>query len=414
MDVQQFKRSHRRSERGGALASMSLLFAGVLLGLGLAAIIYRAGQGQSGAYFSPGRPFLEAKPVLNRLRGQNNPVSSGSGSPPTPGRVDLGTQDAIVSAVEKVGPAVVNIDVRMTGRDRDLPPFLREFMPRGSDPPPEREGEGSGVIINGREGYVLTNNHVVREANRILVKLKDGRRFVGKVIGVDNFSDVALVKIPGGNLPTATLGSSKDLPVGSWAIAIGNPLGFQHTVTVGVISASGRDLFPLENLIQTDAAINPGNSGGALCDIYGNVIGINTAIIPTAQGLGFAVNIETVKYVVEELLRNGKVNRAWMGVSFETLDEELARRKSIKQIPGVYIASVQPNQPAAKAGLRRGDVITAVNNRPVQEDNMLRDFVRRRKPGEKLTFLVARGGKAMVFTVTLGVMPDLEKLMREP
>ena len=408
-------RTDLNRERGGVLSSFILLFVGALLGLGLGAILYRTGQQSVMAGTTTERGFLEAKPVVNANSTGTGTAAGGRAAGP----VNDQSQSGIVAAVNKVGPAVVNIDVTTSTRgDDDVPNPFRDLLPLPRDRgPQERQGEGSGIIINGQRGLVLTNNHVVRNATRIKVQLKDGRRLTGKVLLTDPFSDVALIQIPGGDLPTAVLGNSKDLPLGSWAIAIGNPLGFQHTVTVGVISAHGRDLpapngLPLEDLIQTDAAINPGNSGGALCDIHGNVIGMNTAIIPTAQGIGFSVSAETVKYVVSELLQNGRVIRPWMGLSFATMEEDMAAEAGVKYVPGVFVASVRPGQPAAQAGLQAKDVIVAVEKKPVREADVVREMIRRRKPGDKVNFTVSRGGKMMNFTVTLGRMPSVEELTR--
>jgi serine protease Do len=389
--------NNRWREHGRGSGAILILVFGVLLGMGIGAMIFRAGRDSAAESPSREHAYIEAQPVVRTV---------------STGRVDESTQTDIVAAVQKVGPAVVNIDVTTRSEGRDIPPILRHIMPDEDTIP--QEGEGSGIIINSQKGYVLTNNHVVRDATRINVQLKDGRHFVGRVLGVDKFSDVALVKIPGGNLPTATLGASKELPVGSWAIAIGNPLGFQHTVTVGVISAHGRDLtspngYPLEDLIQTDAAINPGNSGGALCNINGDVIGMNTAIIPVAQGMGFAVSVETVKYVVDELLNHGKVTRPWIGVSFTDFTEEFAMQHHLKFLPGVIIMGVKPGQPAARAGLKPMDVITVVDGKPVKSADEVRSVVREGKPGDTVHLMVTRNGKLLSFTVTLGKMPDLEE-----
>ncbi|MBW3624358.1 MAG: trypsin-like peptidase domain-containing protein [Armatimonadetes bacterium] len=391
-------------ERGGVLGSLIMVALGALIGLGLGAFIYRSGQNASITAQLNEKGYLEARPVANV---------------PTAGPVDAKSQSAIVAAVQKVGPAVVKIDVttRTPQEAADVPPLFRDLFPDRDREPRLRQGEGSGILINGQRGLVLTNYHVVQDAARIKVQLKDGRRFTGQVLLTDPFSDVALVRIPAENLPTAVLGNSESLPLGAWAIAIGNPLGFQHTVTVGVISAYGRDLpapggLQLEDLIQTDAAINPGNSGGALCDIYGNVVGMNTAIMPVAQGIGFAVSAETLKYVVGELLSKGKVVRPWLGLSFVTLEEDMAKEARVKYVPGVIVASVRPGQPAARAGLKPNDIIVAVEGKPVHEANVLRQTIRRRSPGDTVKFLVSRNGKMRSFEVTLGTMPKVEEITR--
>ncbi|HSB57296.1 MAG TPA: trypsin-like peptidase domain-containing protein [Nitrosopumilaceae archaeon] len=229
------------------------------------------------------------------------------------------------------------------------------------------EGEGSGVIID-PSGYIITNNHVIDRAAKVKIFLKDGRSFLGQVMGGDDSTDVALIKIRADDLPTAVLANSDELKVGQIALAIGNALGLDggHTVSAGVVSALGRPLpgsdLIFEGLIQTDAAINPGNSGGALANIKGEVIGINTAIIPFAQGVGFAIPINTVKRICDQIKENGRVIRPWLGIYGTNLDSSLSKRFEISQKDGILVVRIFPDSPAYEAGLRVGDIIIMIDN----------------------------------------------------
>jgi serine protease Do len=272
-------------------------------------------------------------------------------------------QDQLVSSIEKLNESVVAIDSMRLTRT-----FRHGVVPL--------EGQGSGVIIDTR-GYIITNNHVVDGASRVQVHLKDGRSFEGEVIGVDPATDIALIRArmtsQNESLPAAALGDSDSLKVGQFALAIGNTLGLPggFTVSLGVIGALGRPLpwaeFIFEGLIQTDAAINPGNSGGPLADINGSVIGINTAMIPYAQGVGFAIPINAVKRVVEQIFEKGRVVRPWLGISGLNLNEQIARRYNLQEDKGVLVAGLARDGPSFEAGLRVGDVITCVNENHVSQ-----------------------------------------------
>ena len=269
-------------------------------------------------------------------------------------------QDQLVNSIEKLNESVVAIDSMRLARS-----------PRYGVVP--LEGAGSGVIIDAR-GYIITNNHVVDGASRVQIHLKDGRSFEGEVVGVDPATDVAVIKArTDQTLPAATLGDSDALKVGQFALAIGNTLGLPggSTASLGVIGALGRPLpwaeFIFEGLIQTDAAINPGNSGGPLADINGHVIGINTAMIPYAQGVGFAIPINAVKRVVEQIFEKGRVIRPWLGISGVNLSPQLARRYNIEAESGVLVAGLAREGPAFEAGLRVGDVITRLGDREVKQ-----------------------------------------------
>ena len=268
-------------------------------------------------------------------------------------------ENQITEAVERLSESVVSIDSVRVTRD-----FRYGLVPI--------EGKGSGLIID-RKGYVITNNHVIDEATRVQIHLKDGRTFLGEVVGSDASTDIAVIKVDADNLPAASLGDSEKLKVGQIALAIGNTLGLQGgpTVSMGVVSALGRPLpgtdFIFEGLIQTDTAINPGNSGGPLADIGGNVIGMNTAMIPFAQGVGFAIPVNTMKWVVQQILETGRVIRPWLGISGANMNQAIARRYDLPADSGVLVVEVDSRGPSYEAGMRVGDVITQIGSHPVKQ-----------------------------------------------
>jgi serine protease Do len=322
----------------------------------------------------------------------------------------LGEQ--VVQVVKKVGPAVVSIDTESQGPGESGFPFM---------PGERREGKGSGFIINGQEGLAVTNNHVVERAARIRVTLPDKRSFSAKVVGTDAIGDIALIRIEGGgNLPEIQFGDSDKLEIGQIVVAIGNPLGLESTVTQGVLSAIGRRLdeghvqgIPLEDLLQTDAAINPGNSGGPLLDAYGRVIGMNTAIIATAQGIGFAVAANSIKRAVASILEHGRVIRSWIGISMVNMSPEVAEQLGVPpRDHGVVVAGVRRGEPADRAGLRRGDVITEANGQKVDDGEDVRRVIRDLKPGTRITLKGFRGDKPQTWQITVGEMPSPEQLGR--
>jgi serine protease Do len=310
-----------------------------------------------------------------------------------------GAHSPFVAPVARVRPAVVNIST-----ERQVPGTGQQF---GMPSRPTQKGIGSGVIVSG-DGYVLTNAHVVRGANRLTVTLLDGRTFPGTVVGSDATADLAVVKVPAANLPAAQLGNSASLQPGDWAIAIGNPYGLKFTVTVGVVSATGRALHDGsdEQFIQTDAAINPGNSGGPLVDLGGQVIGINTAEFRGAQGIGFAIPIDAAKGVMQQLIASGKVVRPYLGVYLQPLTPTSAAALRLPPgTKGVIVSQVAPNSPAADAGLRAGDVIAQVAGQPVADPETLIRLVRQSSIGRPLTLLIARGGHSQTISVTPREMP---------
>jgi Do/DeqQ family serine protease len=332
----------------------------------------------------------------------------------------------IAAAVERVGPAVVRIDSARTVKSRTPAlfndPFFKQFfgsdLPEGPKSRVER-GTGSGFIINA-DGLILTNSHVVDGADTVTVTLKDGRELKGRVLGQDAITDVAVVKVQANSLPIVSLGDSDQLKPGEWAIAIGNPLGLDNTVTAGIISATGRTSAQVGvpdkrvGFIQTDAAINPGNSGGPLLNQRGEVIGMNTAIIAGgAQGLGFAIPIKTAQRIADQLISKGKVEHPYLGIRMTTLTPDL--RKQINSDPnskvnvqedrGVLVFRVMPNAPADKAGLKSGDVILKINDKAVTTADQVQQAVENSSVGGTLQLTVRRGGQSVSVAVQPGAFP---------
>ena len=296
---------------------------------------------------------------------------------------------AVIGVVDRVGPAVVSIGVKMKSRSR------RE---RG-------EGAGSGVII-APDGYVLTNDHVVEHAQEIEISLTDGSTLSAQLVGADPATDLSVVRVGGSGLPSAQLGDSDALRVGQLVIAIGNPLGFQNTVSSGVISALGRSLRGqsgrlIENVIQTDVPLNPGNSGGPLVDSRGRVVGVNTAMIAMAQGLSFAVPINTAKWVVSELLTRGKVRRAYLGLAGQTrpVGRRVQRYFELPVATAVEVVSVEPNGPAHRAGLLERDLIVLVNGESVGSVDDIHRLLAGKEAGSLVTLTVLRSGKRREISV---------------
>lgn len=333
-------------------------------------------------------------------------------APAAPVGVTVESQQSVTAAVKKLGPAVVSIDTTTRRRGRSFPGLFGDLFEQEVPEMPER-GAGSGFIVDGKRGFVVTNAHVVEDADTIEVTLPDKRQFRGRVLGKDSMADIALVKIPGNNLPSATLArSARDIPVGSWVIAIGNPLGlFQNTVTVGVLSATGRTLRSpdgrtLEDLVQTDAAINPGNSGGPLADLNGSVVGMNTAIIPSAQGIGFAVSADVIRKSIEQLARYGRVIRPYIGILFGEVTSEVQEALQLPDRRGAAVMRVQPGSPAERAGLRPNDVIRAIDNRRIERADELRTIVRGKRVGDQATLEVLRDGRTLRLKIRIGEMPE--------
>ena len=313
-------------------------------------------------------------------------------------------------------PAVVSITSSRLVKVPQLPffnnPFFQQFF-GGQLPQQQRErGLGSGVIVS-PDGYILTNNHVVEKATEIKVSLADKRQFSGKVVGTDPKTDIAVVKISAKGLPAIRLGDSSKIQVGDYAFAIGNPFGVGETATMGIISATGRnglDIEDYEDFIQTDAAINPGNSGGALLNARGDLVGINTAILSGGsggnQGIGFAIPSNMAKYVMDEILKQGKVVRGYIGVGVQEITPDLAKVFNVPSEKGALVGSVEPNSPGAKAGLERGDVIEELNGQPVGGPNDLRLKIGTLAPRTTVHLKVNRSGASREVSLTLGEAPS--------
>ena len=328
-------------------------------------------------------------------------------------------QRAFVRVAAQVRPAVVSIATAHFLRRQRPPgtdpfsgdPSFKDFYDRyfGQMPPSEREraGVGSGVIIDS-QGHILTNLHVIKGADEIMVRLYPKREVRGKVVGTDAKTDLAVIRIPSEGIVAAPLGDSDKLQVGEWAIAIGSPFGLEQTVTVGVISATGRSevgIVPYENFIQTDASINPGNSGGPLLDFRGRVIGINTAIVSTGQGIGFAIPISVAQRVAAALISKGKVVRGWLGVSLQPLSKELAQGLGSSADKGAVVARVLPGGPAEKAGLQPNDVIVKFGDTTVEDLQHLQRLVLDAPVGQSVTLRVLRGGKELTVPVAIAEAP---------
>ncbi|WP_416340202.1 DegQ family serine endoprotease [Pseudomonas sp. C11] len=332
--------------------------------------------------------------------------------------------------VEEASPAVVNISTRQKVPDRSvaaqqglpdlegLPPMFREFFERSIPQMPrnpggrQREAQslGSGFIISS-DGYIMTNNHVVADADEIIVRLSDRSELEAKLVGADPRSDVALLKVDGKNLPTVRLGKSEDLKVGEWVLAIGSPFGFDHSVTAGIVSAKGRSL-PSDSyvpFIQTDVAINPGNSGGPLFNLKGEVVGINSQIFTRSggfMGLSFAIPMDVAMQVADQLKAGGKVTRGWLGVVIQEVNKDLAESFGLEKPAGALVAQVLEDGPADKGGLQVGDVILSLDGKPIIMSADLPHLVGNLKPGEKAELDVVRDGSRKKISVTIGTLPE--------
>jgi len=328
------------------------------------------------------------------------------------------------SLAESVGPAVVHIRTekitKSMGRGfRHFDPKLfrqddpfHEFLNRFFEDDPQREDRyrslGSGFIV-GKEGYIVTNDHVVEDADKIKVILKDGKEFEAVLIGLDSKTDLALIKVePKQNLPCVKIGNSENIKVGQWVVAIGSPFGLEQTVTAGIVSAKGRVIGsgPYDDFIQTDASINPGNSGGPLLNMEGEVIGINTALIASGQGIGFAIPIDLAKGIIDQLKKNGIVTRGFLGVSIQDISKELSEYYNIEDGKGVLVVEVVPGGPADNAGILAKDIILEVNGMRMENSRALSSLVAETSVGKTIEILLLRGGLDKKLTVEIGRMND--------
>ena len=335
-------------------------------------------------------------------------------------------EDGFAPVVKRAVPAVVNVSssrvIRTSGGNIPSPffsdPFFRQFFgngfPKDFQIPPSTEREqslGSGVIVN-PDGYILTNNHVVNGAKDVKVLLGDKREFPARIIGTDAKTDLAVLKVDAKNLPVLAFGDSSKMQTGNFVLAIGNPFGLNQTVTLGIVSATGRGglgIEDYEDFIQTDAAINPGNSGGALIDERGDLIGINTAIVSEGsggnQGVGFAIPGNMARTVMEEILKNGKVTRGWLGVSIQPVTQDLATAFHLTGNNGALISNVTKDSPAAKSGLEAGDIILDVDGQKIEDSRVLQLTIGSMSPGETVKLTVFRNGSKREISIKLGEMP---------
>ena len=402
-------------------SAIAFLLIGVIIGLGIAIksnILSRSGASPEGTVTGPVKIATSTEESA------------------------LNLQDAFIKVAETVGPAVVSIVTETTQKiparqfhfgppkgffDEDTEKFFKDFFGREF---PEREfkrqGLGSGVIIH-KDGYIITNDHVIEGADKITAILPDGRKFEGEVKGSDPRSDLAVIKIDADNLPVAKLGDSDSVRTGQWVVAIGNPFGFvvnnpKPTVTVGVVSALHRSL-PLGSaqgrnyidLIQTDAAINPGNSGGPLCDLNGNIIGLNVAIYSTTggyQGVGFAIPVNTVKWALNDLIEGRKVLYGWLGVTVQELSYDMAEYFNIEDRKGVIVIEVIGDSPADKDGIKSGDIIRTFDGKKVDSLQALLKYVGEAEVNKKSNVSIIRDGKEMMLTVVIGERPTEEAIAK--
>jgi serine protease Do len=351
------------------------------------------------SWFSDRRPGLT---IVNGQEMQPHTITFESGFAPV---------------VQTALPSVVSITTTRVIRVEDHPflddPFFRRFFGDRMEPPPERrqQGLGSGVVVS-REGHILTNNHVIAGAQEILVVLDETRQRPARVVGADPQTDIAVLQIEGEDLTPIAFGRSADVRIGEFVLAIGNPFGVGRTVTMGIVSATGRGdlgIVGYEDFIQTDAAINPGNSGGALLDQNGRLIGINTAILSGGrgfQGIGFAVPIDMARQVMEQVVERGRVVRGFLGISVQDVTPAVARSFGLDQPTGTLVGDVSSGSPAHRAGLQRGDIITEIDGTPVRNSRQLRLTIASIAPGTSVRLTVLRDGTAQQLTVTLGELPS--------
>jgi Do/DeqQ family serine protease len=361
----------------------------------------------AGAMFAAGNAFVQDMVVEPGIESRQAGAAG----------MDLGQLESVADIVGQVGPAVVKIDT-VVASTRDMEwsplwndPFFREFFgrPPGMTPQP-RQGMGSGFLFS-KDGYVLTNEHVIHGATEVWVTLTGHEeRLPAKVVGSDYDLDLAVLKVEAPKaLPFLKIGDSEKARVGEWVIAIGNPYGLDHTVTLGVISAKSRPVTIedryYDNLLQTDASINPGNSGGPLLNLKGEVIGINTAVNAQAQGIGFAIPSTVVKPVLDELVETGKITHPWLGVRLQMLTPDLASYLGLKQMDGVLIHSVEVNSPAARAGVKPGDVLLQLGDEKTKNSQNVIHVVRQNKVGDELEATLYRNGTTITLKVVLGEKP---------
>ncbi len=336
--------------------------------------------------------------------------------------------ESFSSLAEMVSPAVVNVRTEKSipgggrvyrhfnqnpfGNDDRFNDFFEKFFGEQIPKDHKERSLGSGFIID-KDGFIVTNNHVVENSEKIKVKLKDGKEYTAEIIGRDPSTDLALIKVPSGNdLPVIALGDSNSLKVGQWVVAIGSPFGLEQTVTAGILSAKGRVIGsgPYDSFLQTDASINPGNSGGPLIDMQGQVVGINTAILASGQGIGFAIPINLARGIIEQLKSKGEVTRGWLGVVISDINDDVAEYYGILDKKGAMVMEVVKGDPADLAGIQANDIIIEVNDRKVESSRDLTNMIAGISVGEKVKIQVLRNNKKQNFTVAIAKRPEESKM----
>jgi serine protease Do len=374
---------------------------------------------------------MQRKPIITLVAALVLALTLAGANSPAWARMENGAPASFTQLVKEAGPAVVNIATKReaVSRRSPFPEGFQERFPGRQDPfqeffdrffggePPTRDSRprslGSGFIISD-DGFIVTNHHVVRNADQILVRLSDGREFSARIIGADQKTDLALLKIDLPNaerLPVLPLGDSTALEVGQWVVAIGSPFGFDHTVTAGIVSAKGRAIGagPYDDFIQTDASINPGNSGGPLLNMKGEVVGINTAIIAHAQGIGFAIPADLARGIITQLKATGSVTRGWLGVQIQDVTEDIKEYYGLSSAKGAFVARVFEGDPADRAGIKAGDVIVEVDGKRVEDSRELTRIVADIPVDRKTPIVVIRDGKRTKVNVTIARRDDDEQ-----
>ena len=401
-----------QSRRLGAAAFFLTIFA---LGVGATAATVELGK----AHADPGRPARPLRPPAPpQIPAQPQPqlqqpvVTPGQPAQPADAAIDVATRlgDAFAGVAARVSPSVVNIQVEVERPRQELPFQFGPFgqMPGGQGDGGIARGEGSGIIISA-DGAILTNNHVVDDARRIQVRLRDGRTLRATLVGSDPATDLAVIRVTARGLPAARFANSDTARPGEWVVAVGSPFGLDYTVTAGVLSAVGRGGLgqsPIEDYLQTDASINPGNSGGPLVNLHGEILGINTMIVGRGTGIGFAIPANLARGVSDQLLATGVVRRSWLGVGFQELTPELASSLGSRDRHGALVNQIVPAGPSARAGLRPGDIVTSIDGRPIGEGRDLLRTVLRERVGARLRLGLLREGRAMDLEVVTDARPE--------
>lgn len=379
-----------------------LLLVSLLAGTMIVSIVGGGLLGGAAGYYLAQHPVGASATAITTTATQAQPVSSQPGSNNT------------IAAIQSVAPAVVTVintldPQKSPNNVQILPSPFGQLQPA---PNQAAKASGSGVIID-KKGYIVTNNHVIENAQSLEVIYADGSRHTATLVGADPVSDLAVIQVKDAVPAVASLGDSTQLQPGETVVAIGSPLGdFKNSVTEGIVSATNRNVDQQEGLIQTDAAINPGNSGGPLVDTQGNVIGLNTLVVrgdgtsAQAEGLGFAIPSATIQSITQQLIAKGKVERPYLGVQYTLLDPDVAAQLQVTQTTGAYISDVTSNGPAAQAGLRKGDIITAIDSTNVDSSHTLSSLVMAHHIGDTVSLTVQRDGKAQTFSIKLGTRPS--------